>query len=366
MAIIKNKFAGKIEAGVNNTSSGDYSSSIAGQNNCATGVYSVIAGGCGNQATGYGSFVGGGLGNTACGDNSSVIAGSNNLVSGSRSVAFGSFNTVSGGSSIIGGNSNTGNNESLTIGNLNIAGSRGIAAGYNSCSTGGHGIAIGWNTRATGSTSSAFNGGNASGSYSFAINSSIASGCDSFSANGGSAGGFCSSAFGNGGYSYNASQLSTGDRITYGGDSQFSILTKKLNTGQVSSGGTYSFGGFQFRNNTFGSGVDQMYYLTVKVLIAPRLLTGTVTGLVRGDLYTAEYTLAANVSTFSPNNRIIGTPQLERSFSDPNMSTTAVAFTMDGTGDIIVSLTPPTWGGEGTLEFRGTMTIESSELGLYA
>jgi hypothetical protein len=42
MAIIKNKFAGKIEAGKNNTSSGDYSSSIAGQNNCATGVYSQL------------------------------------------------------------------------------------------------------------------------------------------------------------------------------------------------------------------------------------------------------------------------------------------------------------------------------------
>jgi hypothetical protein len=351
----------------NTTSNMSFATISGGRDNTIGAWYGTVSGGWNNTASGNYSYVGGGKTNIASGVNSTVLGGCANTASGACSVVLGgSGNSVPYNGGIAAGTSNVSGFNSLVVGLCNISSSnRSIAAGYQSCVTGGHGIAVGWNARATGDTSSALNSGKANGARSLAVNFGCANGQDSFSANCSLAVGSYSSAFGPGAYGYNNGQVSIGDRISYYGDAQFSILTKKLNTGQVSSGGTYSFDGFQFRNGTFGSGVDQMYYLKVKILIAPRSLTGTVTGLVRGDLYTAEYTLAANVSTTPSRRRIIGTPQLERSFSDPNMSTTTVAFTMDGDGNIVVSVTPATWTDGGTLEFRGTMTIESSELGLY-
>jgi hypothetical protein len=271
-----------------------------------------------------------------------MSVGSNNIVS-SDSIGFGLQNTVNASRSIVGG--------------------------YASNLTGSHSIAIGWNNTVTTSSSAAFGVGNsASGYASFAINTSSALGNYSFAQGFSRAAGDYSTAVGSGANTNSNGQFSTsGGRLTYAGDSQYSVLTRGLSTNQVSSGGSYLFGSpINFENGTFSAGVDQISYITINIVISPREKIGTVTGLNIRDVYIAEYTLALVSSIVLGRNRIIGTPTLERTYSDANMSATNIVFNVNpATGLLETTVTPPTWTGGGTLEFRGTITYGASQLGLY-
>lgn len=369
-----------VASGVNSVISG-------GAQNTASGTNSSVIGGTYNQATGQWSISGGSL-NQATGSYSISIGGSNNTASSSYStISGGQSNTASTNThaTVVGGQSNTSSGQFAISGGYNTVSSGGggsVAFGYQSQAQNTYSIALGYQATASGAHSfAAVWGANASGNSSIALgNLASASGINSIAVNRGVAGGqnslaqgftsqtstLNSSAFGLGSYTSLDAQQSLGQNISYKGDSQTSRVTYPINTGSVSSGGTYTFTGSQLivpKNGTYGSGVTQAYLCTAKFIYGARNKSGTVTTINNKDCFTAIYNFAAK----STNNTgaLIGTPTLQISFSDTNLSTTSISITIGASGEILFSFTPPTWIGGGTIEFRGTLHLEFTEIGLF-
>jgi hypothetical protein len=309
----------------------------------------------------------------ASGANSVSIGGIYNTVSGARAVSIGGQTNTANGTdaATIGGSNNTAGNASIVGGLQNtISGQRSFGTGYSNTATGGHNIVGGWVNTVGGDRSVAFGtGNNASGQNAFAIgDGTFANGNQSFSqGNNSSASTLNSIAMGYGGFTALDNQLSLGNRISYPGDVQTSRVVYSINTGQVSSGGNYTFTGGQLiipKNNAYGSGVTQAYFCTAKFIYGARSKTGTVTTINNKDCFTAVYNFAAK-STQSFGSSLIGTPTLQLSFSDANLAATVVSITLGASGEILFNFTPPTWTGGGTIEFRGTLHLEFTEIGLY-
>jgi hypothetical protein len=95
---------GGLVAGLNNTSSGPYTSICGGDTNTASGFAASVTGGAVNVASGPESSVSGGEFNTASGINASVCGGWANLASGDQSAVSGGFvNKASGLTAWVGG-----------------------------------------------------------------------------------------------------------------------------------------------------------------------------------------------------------------------------------------------------------------------
>jgi hypothetical protein len=348
-----------IVGGSNNQSNANYTTVVGGQSNTASASHGTVSGGQSNVAsTNTHATVVGGQSNTASGAHS-VAGGISNVASGTRSTAFGNTNTASGQESLVAGFQN------------NVSGPRSFASGYsNTVSGAGHSIAVGWSNTVSGESCGVIgDNSSASGTSSFAINKSTnASGQNSFTQ------GFYtqtstlnSSAFGYGGYTSLTNQQALGNYLSYRGDSQTSRVVYSINTGDVASGGTYTFTGGQLivpRNSAYGSGVTQAYLCTAKFIYSTRNKVGTVNTINIKDCFTAIYNFAAK----STNNigALIGTPTLQISFSDPNLASTVVSITIGASGEILFTFTPPTWTGGGTIEFRGTLHLEFTEIGVYS
>jgi len=175
-----------------------------------------------------------------------------------------------------------------------------------------------------------------------------------------------SSAFGYGSYTSLTNQQALGNYLTYRGDSQTSRVVYSITTGSVASGGSYTFTGTELivpKNGTYGSGVTQAYLCTAKFIYSTRNKVGTVNTINTKDCFTAIYNFAAK-STLNVGS-LIGTPTLQLSFSDSNLASTVVSITIGASGQILFTFTPPTWTGGGTIEFRGTLHLEFTEIGVY-
>ena len=347
-----------VVGGQGNTASSFHSFIGGGQsNNISSGNWSTILGGQSNTAsTNTHATVVGGSGNTSSGTYS-VSSGINNVASGGGSTAFGSTNTVSADNSLVSGLQN------------NVSGTRSFATGYSNTLSGSHSIAIGWGNTVSGDLSGAIgNNTSASGVSSFATGNTLSAGGNQSFAQGiySQTGTANSSAFGHGSYTSLTNQQALGNNLSYRGDAQTSRVIYSITTGQVSTGGTYTFTGTELivpKNGTYSSGVTQAYLCTAKFIYGAKDKTGTVNTINNKDCFTAIYNFAAK-STVNVG-ALIGTPTLQLSFSDPNLASTVVSITIGASGEILFTFTPPTWTGGGTIEFRGTLHLEFTEIGLY-
>jgi hypothetical protein len=382
-------------------SGGNFSSILGGIKNrirsASTHAYNTIVGGQTNDIFGSGSIennnINGGLTNTIQGANTSQ----SNIGGGASNIVSSSYSTVSGGQSntastnthatVVGGQSNVSSGQHSVAGGFSCVSSGGngsialghgsqstnqyaVAFGYQAIASGTHSFAAVWGATASGNSSVAFGKGSRSSAVnSFALNAGVAAGENSLAqGNLSETSTLNSSAFGFGSYTALNNQLSLGNYTgTYKGDSQMSRVTYPINTGNVSSGGTYTFTGAQLiipKNATYGSGVTQAYLCTAKFIYSTRNKVGTVNTINIKDCFTAIYNFAAK----STNNigSLIGTPTLQISFSDPNLASTVVSITIGASGEILFTFTPPTWTGGGTIEFRGTLHLEFTEIGVYS
>ena len=355
---------GSVASGQYSVAMGSYPSASGlnaislGSNSIASSNYSTISGGQTNIAsTNTHATVVGGQSNTASGQHS-IAGGFNNVASGGKSTAFGNTNTVSGESSLVSGLLN------------NVSGQRSFATGYSNTVSGGHSIAVGWGNTVSGAYSGSIGiGTSASGTSSFATGDTLsAGGAQSFAQGSYSQTGTAnSSAFGNGSYTSLTNQQALGNYLNYRGDSQTSRVVYSITTGSVASGGSYTFTGTELivpKNGTYAAGVTQAYLCTVKFIYSTRNKVGTVNTINIKDCFTAIYNFAAK----STNNigALIGTPTLQLSFSDPNLASTVVSITIGASGEILFTFTPPIWTGGGTIEFRGTLHLEFTEIGVYS
>jgi hypothetical protein len=242
----------------------------------------------------------------------------------------------------------------------------GVALGYNAQGTAAHGIAIGYNALASVNPSYAFGyNATASAQYATAFSRGTASAINSVAwGNLTVANGVGSIAGGDGTYSYLNNQLTIGGYMTYRGDSQYSLYTGNLNTGIVSSGGTYSFTGIRPSNYQFSVDVSQIWYVECVVVFAVKGKTAAITEFALRDTYSIKYKLALK-STNSFGTTIIGTPIADSTFSDASMSTTSVTFTIVS-NNLVVNVTPPVWLSGGQMQFRGTASFQITELGVYS
>jgi hypothetical protein len=293
----------------------------------------------------------------AFGAGSVLIGGNGNRTNGSRGAALGGLQNVVGDDGIVGGY-------------LNTVALRSIGTGYSNTATGGHNIVGGWGNTVGGDRSVAFGtNNNVSGGSAFATGETCrATNSRAFAqGNGSEATAVNSIALGNGGYGVLDNQMSLANIINYKGDAQVSRVIYSINTGQVSSGGNYTFTGGQLiipKNSAYGSGVTQAYFCTAKFIYGTRSKTGTVTTINNKDCFTAVYNFAAK-TTSGVGGAFIGSPTLQTSFSDANLAATVVSITLGASGEILFNFTPPTWTGGGTIEFRGTLHLEFTEIGLY-
>lgn len=317
-----------ISFGQSNTASSNYSAALSGQSNTAsTGSHATVVGGQGNTSSGNAS-ISGGLSCVSSGGGGSVAFGNGSQATSIYAVALG-YQAIANGA-------------------------HSFAAVYGANASGNSAVALGRSSQSGGTNSCAVNGGQASGENSFAQGNLT----QPTTLN--------SSAFGSGSSTFLNNQLAIGNNINYRGDSQASIVTYPINTGSVSTGGSYTFTGAQLivpKNSSYGAGVTQAYLCTAKFIYGARNKSGTVTTINNKDCFTAIYNFAAK----STNNvgSLIGTPMLVNSFADTNLSTTSISITIGASGNILFTFTPPSWVGGGTIEFRGTLHLEFTEIGLY-
>jgi hypothetical protein len=362
---------GLIVGGYQNTLSASQTVISGGQGNSVSSNFSTISGGQSNVAsTNTHATVVGGQSNTASGQHS-IAGGFNNVASGGRSTAFGLTNTASGGGSVAFGSTNTVSGDNSLVSGLqnNVTGARSFATGYSNTVSGSHSIAIGWGNTVSGEHSGSIGlNTSASGVSSFATGQTLSAGGAQSFAQGiySQTGTANSSAFGNGSYTALTNQQALGNHLNYRGDSQTSRVVYSITTGSVASGGSYTFTGTELivpKNGTYSAGVTQAYLCTAKFIYSTRNKVGTVNTINIKDCFTAIYNFAAK----STNNigALIGTPTLQISFSDPNLASTVVSITIGASGEILFTFTPPTWTGGGTIEFRGTLHLEFTEIGVY-
>jgi hypothetical protein len=297
--------------------------------------------------------------------NYSFIAGANNTATGGVALGIGNTSSGSGGVALGDGNNTTGG---LATGTRSTAAIFASSFGYQSNASAAHSFVQGPNASASGNGSTAIgNSSNAQGGDSFALASSTAIGLKSFAqGNGSRSSTDNSSTFGSGAFTSLTNQQALGNNIVYIGDSQTSKVVYSINTGLVASGGTYTFAGAQLiipKNNTYTSNVGQGYICTAKFIYGATQKAGTVNTINNGDFFTSIYNFAAK-SQFSIGGSLIGSPTLQSSFSDSNLTLTVISITIGTSGEILFTFTPPTWTGGGTIQFRGTLSLEFTELGI--
>ena len=242
----------------------------------------------------------------------------------------------------------------------------GIAMGYNSSVTATHGIAIGYNASASANPSVAIGAGASAGAAnSVALSGGLTTGQYSLaSGDGARATALNSVSLGAGPYTYMSGQFANSSgRMTYFGDSQYSILTGNTVQTNVTSGQTFNFPGIRPSNATFSSGVWQFWFAEITVVYVVRIKDASVTVFSAGDVYTAKYNLCVRSNT--SGTVIVGTPLLISTFSNAGMSTTSVTFSIVS-NNLQVNVTPPTWTGGGVASFRGTVSYNLTELGVFA
>jgi hypothetical protein len=235
--------------------------------------------------------------------------------------------------------------------NANASASHGIAIGYDATASANPSVAIGKSSVASGTHSTAFAKATSSGNYSVGFGNGTQSIADH------------SFATGQRTYAYLAGQMTiSSNNISYVGDSQASIVSFPLNTGVVSSGGTYSFTGIRPNNATFGSGVTQIWRVQVSIVFAVKGKTNSITEFNLNDTFTTTYELAVK-SNSGTGTSIIASPILINNIADTNLSGCSVSFSIVS-NNLVASITPPTWAS-GQADFRGTIRYDLTELGNY-
>jgi hypothetical protein len=268
-------------------------------------------------------------------------------------IAAGATSASNGSIAFLGTSTAAGTHAAAIGYGANASASHGIAIGYNASASANPSYAFGFDAQASGSQSTAFSNGRAVGVYSIAGGyrcSAVASHSVAF--------GYQSRGYLNGQFAI------SGGNMDYNGDSQYSVYTGNLNTGAVSTGGTYSFAGVRPSNGTFGSGVSQIWFVEAKIVFAVKGKNTSVTEFNLLDTYTCIYRLAVKSNT-DIGTSIIGTPTLSIAFNDTSMATTSVSFTIVS-NNLVANVTPPTWASAGQVIFRGTLSYELTELGNYA
>jgi hypothetical protein len=257
----------------------------------------------------------------------------------------------------------------ISLGVSNTTSTYSLAFGYQTSAGAAHSIAGIWGANASGNSSLALGrNSSASNESSIAIGESSSSGgLRSTALTGGAAAATGTTAIGPGTYTYMYGQSSfSSDRLTYGGDSQYTIQTARIYQDSVTSGTTgftygLTSGVIKPSNGTYSSGVKQNWLVEARIMLGVRNPNYKFNS---GDIYTSIYTLALK-SNISTGTQLIGTPQLKDSFYDSSFSGTSVSFTIGPSNNLLVTVVPPSWTGSTTNDFRGTLTLTISELGIY-
>jgi hypothetical protein len=285
--------------------------------------------------------------------------------SSASQVASGSY------SSILGGINNTASGTYAIAGGYNCqASTYGGAFGYQASSTNSHAFAISYGATASGNNGVAFGlGSTSSGQGSFSTQQSTASGSYSVALAGGRAVGSGSLGVGGGSYSSLSGEFSlSANNSYYTGANRFSQLCVSMNTGVVSSASTYTFTGNGNTAITFvnpnGDGVVPLnMYIVATIIFGVRGAGAGVGTISTNDVFSARYELFSR-KRVSSGRAILGTPQLVNTFSDPSLSATTVNFAIGSSGELLVSVTPPSFSG-GNVYFEGTLNLEVTALGLH-
>jgi hypothetical protein len=257
----------------------------------------------------------------------------------------------------------------ISLGVSNTTSTYSLAFGYQTSAGAAHSIAGIWGANASGNSSLALGrNSSASNESSIAIGESSSSGgLRSTALTGGATAATGTTAIGPGTYTYMYGQSSfSSDRLTYGGDSQYTIQTARIYQDSVTSGTTgftygLTSGVIKPSNGTYSSGVKQNWLVEARIMLGVRNPNYKFNS---GDIYTSIYTLALK-SNISTGTQLIGTPQLKDSFYDSSFSGTSVSFTIGPSNNLLVTVVPPSWTGSTTNDFRGTLTLTISELGIY-
>ena len=298
---------------------------------------------------------------TSSGGNSRGIGSVDLQVSRSSAsqVASGSYSVI------VGGSDNTASTPYSVVGGIGCtAGQYGAAFGYYANSIGSsHAFAFGQSATASGNHSVAMGfGSNATGARSFSTASSSATGELSVALASGSATGYGSIGIGEGSYSTLRGEFSVSAGYgIYQGANRFSQLCVPMNTGVVSSASTFTFTGagntsiFFVQSN--GDGI-----VPLNMYINATIVFGVST-ITTNDVFSARYNLFSRKKV-GGSRAILGTPQLINSFSDPSLSATTVNFAIGSSGQLLVSVTPPSFSG-GNVHFEGTLNLEVTALCMH-
>lgn len=305
---------------------------------------------------------------TSSGGNSRGVGSVDLQVSRSSAsqVASGNYSVI------VGGSDNTASSPHSVVGGIGCAaGQYGAAFGYYANSAGNsHAFAFGQSTTASGNNSTSLgHGATASGTRSFATAYSVASGELSVALASGRATGYGSIGIGEGSYTTlrGESSISAGYGI-YAGANRFSQLCVPMNTGVVSSASTFTFTGMGntsiFFQNPNGEGVVPLnMYINATIVFGVRGAGAGVGTISTNDVFSARYNLFTRKKV-SGSRQILGTPQLINTFSDPSLSATTVNFAIGTSGELLVSVTPPSFSG-GNVHFEGTLNLEVTALGMH-
>jgi hypothetical protein len=305
---------------------------------------------------------------TSSGGNSRGVGSVDLQVSRSSAsqVASGSY------SAIVGGSDNTASSPYSVVGGIGCtAGQYGAAFGYYANSIGSsHAFAFGQSATASGNHSVAMgNGSNATGGRSFSTASSSASGELSVALASGRATGYGSIGIGEGSYSTLRGEFSVSAGYgIYVGANRFSQLCVPMNTGVVSSASTFTFTGAGntsiFFEQANGEGVTPLnMYINATIVFGVRGAGAGVSTIATNDVFSVRYNLFSRKKV-GGSRAILGTPQLINSFSDPSLSATTVNFAIGSSGQLLVSVTPPSFSG-GNVHFEGTLNLEVTALGMH-
>jgi hypothetical protein len=272
---------------------------------------------------------------------------------------------------IVGGSDNTASSTYSVVGGIGCTVQQyGAAFGYYANSSNSHAFAFGQSVTASGINSVGMgHGANASGTRAFATQYSVASGELSVALASGRATGYGSIGIGEGSYTTLRGEFSVSAGYgIYVGANRFSQLCVPMNTGVVSSASTFTFTGAGntsiFFEQSNGEGVVPLnMYINATIVFGVRGAGAGVGTIATNDVFSARYNLFSRKKV-GGSRAILGTPQLINSFSDPSLSATTVNFAIGSSGQLLVSVTPPSFSG-GNVHFEGTLNLEVTALGMH-
>jgi len=319
-------------AGLNNSSSGDFSVAIGSTN--ASNGYASVAFGSGNASIGSRSTISGGDTNTASSNYSTVSGGQSNTAS------TGTHATVVGGS----GNAATGNYSVVGGQNSNATSTASTSFGTSCSSSGGRAFVAGGD------------GNTASGNFSIVLSGQSNQATSTYSV-----------ASGQYAITYLAQQRTIGNRFDNLGnqsDSQISdLIACRLATLNTAATTVLSLDGTGVSNLLIPRGNNRAWNVQVNWVAVVTVITGTATGISVGDVVTSIDLLAfkrvggtssASAHTSAATKTMVTTPAAYAACS--------IAYTAGASQEMALTFTGPTFVGGGSVTMRVVARVELSEV----